>query len=293
MLNQFNNIFKQDEIIGFKDNVEDYQPYKLQPSATTLPNFYCINPIKSYSDLKYENIKEFRNFLIEFDSARLSTQERWVKETGLPYSLQTFSGSKSYHFIVSLNKGIELEEYKQLAAIMLKYIFRDKADESCANPNRLSRTPGAMRGEKEQKLIAQLPAIEPDQLRHWVYEVHKNCYMSYKVNKEIEEERRFKTQQLYNTGSADSADLINIFIPDWQQILMSDKVSAGNRHRTAVGVGIKLYQCGMDPDTLLEHTQTFLELNGKSNGAYKEAHNIITWISKRIVPYNFDQITLD
>lgn len=291
MLKSLNEIFKADEYVGFKDKVEEYTPYKLQPSALSIPTFYCINPIKSYSDLKYENIKEFRNILVEFDSARLSTQERWVKESGMPYSLKTFSGNKSFHYIIALNKGIELQEYKQLAAIILQYIFRGRADESCKNPNRLSRTPGAIRKDTgvEQKLIEQLPAISIDQLQEWVYETNKNAWLSYKVAKASEEETRQNiTSYIEVNGTHDTAKLIGMFFPEWEQVLGNTKVAAGRRHSVAVNCAIKMHQCGMGSDIIKEKLTTFLENNGK-RGAWAEAQQIIGWVTKRIAQYDFDQ----
>lgn len=292
MLKSLTNIFRADELVGFKDSVEDYKPYKLQPTAKELPNFFCINPIKSYSDLKYENISEFRNFLVEFDSARLSTQERWVAESGMPYSLKTFSGNKSYHYIIALDSSIELQEYRQLAAIILEFIFRGKADESCKNPNRLSRTPGAIRGGKEQKLIEQSPAISPDALREWVYEINKNAWFSYKVAEQAEGERRAKANEYVRANGVDAADsnkLLQIFFPEWEQVLANDKVATGRRHSVAVSAAIKMYQCGLDPDKIADKITSFLQSNGKGASAWQEASGVVSWVTKRIAPFNFDQ----
>lgn len=288
MLKSLSEIFREGENIGFKDSVEDYKPYKLQPFATSSPTFYCINPIKTYNDLKYENIKEFRNILVEFDSARLSTQERWVRESGMPYSLKTFSGNKSFHYVIALNEGVELEEYKQLAAIILQFIFRGKADESCKNPNRLSRTPGAMRGDVEQTLIEQLPAISVDRLREWVYETNLNAWLSYKVAKQSEENKRQRIVEYIKTnGPKDTSKLIEMYFPEWEQVLGNNRVAAGRRHLVAMNAAIKLYQCGVNTDSIAERLVTFLENNGK-RGAWAESQQIIGWVTKRIAQYDFE-----
>ncbi len=290
MLKSLSNIFEPHHKVGFKDELYDAKPYALLNEDVAPPMFYCINPLISYNNLKYENLAEYRNILVEFDGARLTTQQRWVEESGLPYSLKTFSGSKSFHYIISLNEGVPREEYAQLAAIILKYIFRNKADDSCANPNRLSRTPGAMRNGVEQKLLEQKVAISPQQLRDWINTAHKSAVISYEVNKQIELERRHKVQVKVNEGVRDYQELLQIFAPDWQQMLKNDKVVAGRRHSVGLGIAIKLYQCGMHMDELTQHIAGFLESNGKGAGSWQEASQIVAWVARRVVPFEFDEI---
>jgi hypothetical protein len=292
MLKELNKIFEPHHKVGFKDELYDAQPYELRNEEVSPPSFYCINPLLSYDNLKYENLAEYRNMLVEFDGARLSTQERWVREAGLPYSLKTFSGSKSFHYIVSLSEGVTREEYAKLAAIILKYIFRNKADDSCANPNRLSRTPNAMRGDVKQELLEQSSSIRPQQLRDWINNAHKSAVMSYEVNKEIESERRHRVQIRVNEGVRDHEELLQIFAPEWQQMLRNDRVAAGRRHSVGLGIAIKLYQCGMNPDDLAQHISEFLERNGKGVGSWQEASQIVAWVARRVTPFEFDELSI-
>ena len=55
-----------------------------------------------------DNVTSLRNFLLEFDGIPLEDQLKVVKESGIPYSAITYSGSKSYHFIVSLARSKSL-----------------------------------------------------------------------------------------------------------------------------------------------------------------------------------------
>lgn len=287
-------IFERPALIGYKNSVQDYVPTALDMNS--IQNFYCINPIKTMNNLKYENISKFKNFLIEFDKMKLEKQKVLVAKKGLPYALATFSGSKSNHYIVSVQEGFELAEYKQLAAIMLRFIFKGQADKSCANPNRLSRTPFAMRGENEQELLEAKHAIKADDLRHWVYETNKNAYFSYLVAKEEDEEIVARAQSLAK-GRAPSkeltSELLETFCPNWFDIIESKDVGEGGRHAAALGIGIKLRQCNMDVNEIQTHITTFLENNGKK-AAQKEARSIVSWIISKpsIVPFAFQEIDI-
>lgn len=185
---------------------------------------------------------------------------------------------------------LEKRRAAQLAAIILKYVFRNKADDSCANPNRLSRTPGALRNGVEQKLLEQKASISPQQLRDWIETAHKGASISYEVNKEIELERRHKVQVRVNEGVRDYKELLQIFAPDWHHMLQNDKVAAGRRHSAGLGIAIKLYQCGMPMDELTQHIAEFLGKNGKGTGSWQEASQIVAWVARRVVPFEFDEI---
>ena len=99
------------------------------------------------------NVECFRNFLIELDDYPLEKQIDYVTSV-YPVSAITFSGKKSYHFIVSLEEPLEsYEQYMKWSDALLSGLKR--ADQTCKNPSRLSRLPGVRRPEtdKEQKLV--------------------------------------------------------------------------------------------------------------------------------------------
>lgn len=138
---------------------------KLHPSP--YDTFFCINALHPTQDLNPErefhrpdrprradcNVVCFRNFLIELDSMALEAQIAYVTDR-VPVTSITYSGGKSYHFIISLETPLEtLSEYKNIAARL--HALLPAADKSCKNPSRLSRLPFAMRKdtEKEQTLV--------------------------------------------------------------------------------------------------------------------------------------------
>lgn len=129
--------------------------------------FFSINALHPSKDLcpteDYHNVDKprradgnvvcFRNFLVEIDSMPLDLQIKYVRDL-VPVSTITYSGGKSYHFIISLAQPCEdIDEYRTVARRLLKLL--DKADHSCKNPSRLSRVPGAIRKKQdvEQRLV--------------------------------------------------------------------------------------------------------------------------------------------
>lgn len=113
------------------------------------------------------NVVCFRNFLIELDNMELDKQEQYVLDK-LPISTQVFSGSKSYHFIISLEQPLrDYSEYMEYAARIHEML--PKIDSACKNPSRLSRLPGAVRpdtGLKQELLYVgeRVPNAQLDTL---------------------------------------------------------------------------------------------------------------------------------
>ena len=98
------------------------------------------------------NITSYRNILLEFDLLTPAEQLAYIIELGLPYSSIVFSGGKSLHVILSLEEPLKTrEDYRDIVAALHRKV--KIADISASNPSRLSRSPGAMRGDVEQELI--------------------------------------------------------------------------------------------------------------------------------------------
>ena len=98
------------------------------------------------------NVTCFRNFLIELDNMPIKEQIEYVTSK-VPVSAITFSGNKSYHFIISLMTPFKtLEEYQKFARGLHRLL--PKADQSTKNPSRLSRLPGVVR--PDTKLLQEL-----------------------------------------------------------------------------------------------------------------------------------------
>jgi len=165
MLNKFwNTLFDEGERICTAIEVYDsfIQTYRKE-DWNTYEQFFCINPVKLFR--KDDSIAVYRNILIEFDKLPLKEQIEFSHT--IPFTSLTFSGGKSYHYIISLKEPCkDIKEYKAL----VKRIY-DKlldCDKSTSNPSRLSRTPGAMRGDIEQKLLVVNHRISRFDLDLWL-----------------------------------------------------------------------------------------------------------------------------
>lgn len=128
-------------------------------------NFVSINALtKSRKD---DNVTCFRNILCEFDKGTLEEQLKSIKESGLPFSTIVFSGNKSYHAIVSLDKPLDTrEQYDRL----VKFIY-DKlpgVDPTGRNPSRFTRMPGVWRDGKQQELIEYNGRVPNEVVYNWL-----------------------------------------------------------------------------------------------------------------------------
>lgn len=112
------------------------------------------------------NVTKFRNFIFESDADTPENQlNEWLKISLLiPIKRITFSGGKSYHAIISVidELGFEPHTHEGIRAYSqawkgLKGFIEEhsilKLDASTKDPSRLTRLPGAIRGDNEQKPV--------------------------------------------------------------------------------------------------------------------------------------------
>lgn len=130
--------------------------------------FFAINPLKRGTTRADSNISAYRNFLIEMDEGTIEEQWNYVVNTlKMPFSLATYSGGKSYHFIISLSENVTEEVWRELMALLLKAVPR--ADRSTCNPSRFSRVPNHNRlGGKPQTLREMRTSIAECELREFI-----------------------------------------------------------------------------------------------------------------------------
>lgn len=138
--------------------------YNYKSSAMEL---ISINPINGWRE--DSNVTSFRTFLVEIDNGSLQDQLNYILTLNMPYSACVFSGSKSLHFAIVLEKPFEsLSTYKYVAEWILNIV--KKADQNTKNPSRGIRIPGAIRSstKKEQKLVDLKRRISMDELNAWL-----------------------------------------------------------------------------------------------------------------------------
>lgn len=114
----------------------------------------ALNPIKGFrEDI---NATAYRSFLVELDYGPIDEQIAYIKRIGLPYSALVFSGNKSIHCLITLDKDLpSYEVYYTLAEWILN--VATMADPNTKNPSRSIRIPGA---EREPGKFQELKEIK-------------------------------------------------------------------------------------------------------------------------------------
>ena len=118
-------------------------PYGVEVKASPAADdvFFSINAM--HTSRADANVTCFRNFLLELDSVPLEKQIALVTSR-LPVTAITFSGGKSYHFIISLIEPVSTEaDYRRVVRGLMEAV--PEADRATKNPSRLSRLPMAVR----------------------------------------------------------------------------------------------------------------------------------------------------
>lgn len=140
------------------------------------PEFFAVNSVHGKIDYGYQkkeeydeytprradiNVSEFRNFMFEMDNLQLADQLIILENCGIPWTAITFSGSKSFHAILSLSEPLHgahtqdgIDNYKQIwrqleAQIVRtarKYGYQGQiVDPTSKNPSRFTRYPESER----------------------------------------------------------------------------------------------------------------------------------------------------
>lgn len=144
------------------DQATCFSPDAKGTEVTLAPNpgdiFFCINSLNSTLDANPSepwhrvdlprradhNVICFRNFLLEIDNMPIEQQIQYVRDR-VPVTAITFSGKKSYHFIISLTEPLpDYDSYMKFSR-GLHRLLGPAIDPATKNPSRLSRLPGVVR----------------------------------------------------------------------------------------------------------------------------------------------------
>jgi hypothetical protein len=98
------------------------------------------------------DVTAYRFALIESDILPLELQLSVIARLPLPIAAIIFSGGKSFHALVRVDAP-DAVEYRKDVGRMLALLRPLGFDQATSNPSRMSRLPGAMRGEHMQKLV--------------------------------------------------------------------------------------------------------------------------------------------
>jgi len=167
--------------------------------------FFVLNPLMpGATNFKLDSVAVLRNFLIEFDKKTLKAQEELVEgKLKLPFTTKTFSGSRSYHYVISLTEPLEsLTDYWLVTELLMRVVGSDM-DSQCRNANRLTRLPGAVRSDKNgavQTLMEVRERVRLDDLLRWAANVKPRAYNEWIIETEPRPRRQGAIQDEETEG---------------------------------------------------------------------------------------------
>lgn len=164
-------LFEAIEYTCFSDSPKGIKITEILHPQTQINSFFSINPLEPKKTRADSAVTKYRNILVEMDKIPLEKQDQHITEIGMPYSTAVFSGSKSIHYIISLEQELPDEQvYRSLVKRVYKAVGNDFVDHSCKNPSRFSRLPGHIRLDtgKEQKLLAIKQRVSLETLENWL-----------------------------------------------------------------------------------------------------------------------------
>lgn len=149
----------------------DIQAVNLGNVAPTIKGaqFVTLNPMKEGTTRADKNVAVYRNFLVEFDELELSDQTKYIQDMEVPYSSWVFSGSKSYHLVISLEDPVETKkEYDALVRWIYKAL--PECDPSCKNPSRFTRLGQGINSKTKdiQNIVDLKPRVTQERLKAWL-----------------------------------------------------------------------------------------------------------------------------
>ncbi len=265
-------LFRPGQLVGFKKDVQS----PLSPLLNERSEFYVLNPLRDLRSAFDANIAAFQNILLELDWRGLSSQEKQVEQfLGLPFTMKTYSGGKSLHYVVSLQEPVKLEEWRDMVNFLLFAV--KKADPKCKNPARLTRTPNVLRdGETKQTLLHCEPApIPSQQFRDWLKSGHM-------LTERVAYEAKLEHERIVRAAQRAVAKELGE-PPRWVTELLLDptkKAIQGSRHATIVNVAVTLYSLGFDLESYIE--PRLIALAESLDKSEQEVYSIMNWVERNV-----------
>ena len=170
-------VFKPEEFVVITSRLNDPgRPYRVGSRADWVNGmksedgiFYLSNPVdgqvRKNADGKWSlrsetNLTDFRHMVLECDKPDSLVWIRAMAQVPLPIASITSSGGKSIHLLVrwgSSSKAAFLEDLDKVQPGLVRY----GADPQAMTAVRLTRLPGGIRGDRQQKLLFLDPKAEP------------------------------------------------------------------------------------------------------------------------------------
>lgn len=148
------------EVNDIHYEVKDIKSFSEKKCSLSNFNFVSINPLKNDERRDDKNVKKYKYMLLESDELPKNEQMMLLYdmiEFGVPIKTITFTGNKSYHALVKVDKCNSKEEWDDFVDEVFKRLNgltsldgkKTLFDEKCKNPSRLSRLPFAIRCDEK------------------------------------------------------------------------------------------------------------------------------------------------
>jgi len=272
-------LFRPSQLAGFKDEPTSF----IKPLPSIKSEFFVLNPLKNLNTASDVNVAAFQNIMFELDWRGLACQEKHVESViGLPFTMKTYSGGKSLHYIISLEDAVTLPEWRDMVHFLL-YVVKH-ADAQCKNPARLTRTPNIFRQSTQrcQTLIHCEPTPIPtaqfkDFLSTGVMANYRTAYdLAIEIKKAERAAQAIRSRELGEP-------------PEWVQRVLNDptnNVYQGSRHATIVNVAVTLRSLGFDLESYIE--PRLIELASKLDKSEQEVYSIMSWVERNVQIANIE-----
>jgi hypothetical protein len=132
-----NLLFNESEWVVIANDPKGVKSFKGQNRPEGV--YFGINPVYPSTTRRNANVRQFRHFLVEFDSGTVAEQLEIMEKSGIPYKTAVFSGNKSVHFIIALDKPLGASGWRDLLSRI--HMALPSADSACKAGCQLSRLP--------------------------------------------------------------------------------------------------------------------------------------------------------
>lgn len=200
----------------------------------------AINPINGYR--RDSDVTALRSYLVEIDTGTIKEQLGYIDHLKMPFSAQVFSGNKSVHTLITLDRDLPDEKtYRYIGSWILNIVTM--ADKNCKNPSRSIRIPGAYRGPgKKQRIIRINKRVKLKALMDWLNK-YEHLRPIAKPKRELPE------------GQADY-DLLS----NWaRSMLKTGVVFKNGRNQTWFALAVDFAIAGFDEDRTIEELTKYFQ----------------------------------
>jgi hypothetical protein len=201
-------------------------------------NLIAINPISGFR--RDDNVTSYRSFLLELDEGSLKEQYDYIEKLKLPNSACVFSGNKSLHYLITLEKPLISKQIWQFYNNWILNVV-SKADQQLKNPSRSIRFPMNRRLNNNhlQKLLYIKKRININDLIIWLNKF-PNCKPIQKIIPTVK--KKFTVQS----------------IPNWVKEILEEGITV-DRNKTWFRVAAVLATRNFDYEEVVEILDNFFE----------------------------------